>query len=434
MSVSEYNFREQPLFADLAAARPVFWPNSLLAPAAQAAPDGGFSRADMDDAAARLQRFAPYIAKVFPETAPSQGLLESPLHAAESLAPALNKKHPFSGRLFIKLDSHLPVSGSIKSRGGIHEVLKYAEDLALAAGLLKPDDDYARLAEPEFVQFFSRYSVAVGSTGNLGLSIGIMSARLGFSVTVHMSADARQWKKDLLRAKGAKVVEYADDYSAAVAEGRRQALATPGCHFVDDENSRDLFLGYSVAAQRLKPQLEALGLAPSLEKPVSVYLPCGVGGAPGGVAWGLKLLFGDAVRCWFAEPVQAPCVLLGLFSRLGDKISVQDIGLTGVTAADGLAVARASGPACKAMRRLLDGAFTIEDDELYRLLALTADTEKLQLEPSALAGFTGPSLVTAYEKEQGLAPSAAHILWATGGSMTPRAEWQSYYEKGKSLG
>ncbi len=46
-------------------------------------------------------------------------------------------------------------------------MLTHAEKLALEAGLLTTADDYRKLLTPEFKQFFSQYSIAVGSTGNL---------------------------------------------------------------------------------------------------------------------------------------------------------------------------------------------------------------------------------------------------------------------------
>ena len=404
---------------------------------------------DIDDAEARLARFAPFIERMFPEV--KDGIIESPLTELTGLA-GIDKLAALAGapdivaagtqakagRLFIKQDSHLPISGSVKARGGIYEVLKLAEKLAVEAGLLRWDpqtgeyENYAKLGDPEMKEFFSKYKVAVGSTGNLGLSIGIISAAIGFEVTVHMSADARQWKKDMLRSKGVTVVEYPDDYEAAVAQGRREAQADPTCHFVDDENSLDLFAGYSVAGKRLKKQMDDLGITIDENHRMYVYLPCGVGGAPGGVAYGIREIFGEGAYCFFAEPTHAPCMALGLISGKLNGIAVGDIGIDGKTEADGLAVGRPSGLVSKAMQTQLAGCFTMEDEKLYPYLTALQDASGIFIEPSACAAFEG----LRYLCNDAFAPApdenSIHVIWATGGNMVPEEEKKAYYERGKA--
>ncbi|QNH66423.1 D-serine ammonia-lyase [Proteus vulgaris] len=429
-----------PLVRDLVDLKEVVWFNPKVTTTDQGLPYVGLTQDDVIDAQARLQRFAPYLVKAFPETAVTQGIIESEVIDIPKMKVALEKCYntSMSGQLRLKKDSHLPISGSIKARGGIYEVLTHAEKLAINAGLLSTDDNYEKLFSDKFREFFSQYSIAVGSTGNLGMSIGIMSAKLGFSVSVHMSADARQWKKDKLRSHGVNVVEYEQDYSIAVEEGRKEAEKDPNCFFIDDENSKTLFLGYAVAGLRLKHQFEEQGARVDSEHPLFVYLPCGVGGGPGGVAFGLKLAFGDAVHCLFAEPTHSPCMLLGVYTQLHEGISVQEIGIDNITAADGLAVGRASGFVGRAMERLIDGYYTIDDQELYDLLSVLNKEEGIQLEPSALAGMTGAVHVThAKDYLQGLSldsqkmQNATHLVWATGGGMVPADEMQKYLAKGK---
>ncbi|MCU4765923.1 D-serine ammonia-lyase [Bacillus toyonensis] len=432
---------EYPLVNKLIATEEVFWINPNIEKYETAITASPLNEEDVKDAEERLKRFAPYIAKVFPETKETNGIIESPLVKIPAMKQSLEKKYgqPILGELLLKCDSHLPISGSIKARGGIYEVLKHAEKLALQHGMLTEEDNYSILDSDTCREFFAKYSIAVGSTGNLGLSIGIMSAKLGFNVTVHMSADAKEWKKDLLRSKGVNVIEYEADYSKAVEEGRQQADADPSCYFVDDENSHDLFLGYAVAASRLQKQLEELEIIVDEEHPLFVYLPCGVGGGPGGVAFGLKLLYKDNVHCFFAEPTHSPCMLLGLMTGLHDKIAVQDIGIDNITDADGLAVGRPSGFVGKTMEPFLSGNYTVSDEELYRLLKELADTENINLEPSALAGMVGPVNVCKedeYLQKQQLTETVkkgTHIVWGTGGSMVPEDVMNGYYKKGLEL-
>ena len=89
-----------------------------------------------------------------------------------------------------------------------------------------------------------------------------------------------------------------------------------------------MFLDYSVAVFRLARQLKEQQVAVNSGHPLFVYVPSGVGGAPGGIVFCPKQVFHDAAHCFFVEPVQAPCMQNG--------ICVQDPGLTGTTEADGL--------------------------------------------------------------------------------------------------
>jgi D-serine dehydratase len=434
--------KQYPLLNKLISMEEVFWLNPNLKKFEAAMRTSPLTFEDVRDAEERLKRFAPYIAKVFPETRKTHGIIESPLVRIPSMKKSLEQhyQHPIAGELWLKCDSHLPISGSIKARGGIYEVLKHAEELALQHQLLTIQDDYSIFDSGLFKTFFSNFSIAVGSTGNLGLSIGIMSAKLGFKVTVHMSADAKQWKKDLLRSKNVTVIEYDADYSKAVEEGRILAEADPKCYFVDDENSHDLFLGYAVAASRLKKQLEDLEIKVDENHPLFVYLPCGVGGGPGGIAFGLKLVFQDHVHCFFAEPTHSPCMLLGLMTGLHDQIAVQDIGIDNITDADGLAVGRPSGFVGKIIEPFLSGSYTISDEQLYQLLKELVDTEGIYLEPSALAGMIGPIKLskegTDYLKRHNFAEmmsNGTHIVWGTGGNMVPKEMMMQYYQKGLDL-
>ncbi|WP_026346817.1 D-serine ammonia-lyase [Variovorax atrisoli] len=432
--------RDSELAENIRTRKPVFWTNPARSEDGRMGStwdDRPIGCEDVRAAEDRFRRFSRVLTDMFPELRDTRGAIESAVLPVPALQSHLGIPLE-SGRVLIKADHALPVAGSIKARGGIHEVLEFAEKQLLksSAGTLAGIGD---LSLETIRETLGKYQVAVGSTGNLGLSIGVIASALGLGATVHMSADAKRWKKDRLRKRGVQVVEHEGDYGAAVEAGRTAAAADPNCHFVDDEGSLSLFMGYSTAASELRTQLSELGIQIDADHPLFVYLPCGVGGAPGGIAFGLSHVFGPHVHCFFAEPTASPCFLLSLLDESGSNPSVYDIGLDNATEADGLAVPRASARAVEVMRSGIGGVFTVEDEALFKNLHAAAITQGIRVEPSATAAFEGPLWLTssgpgnAYLARTGLTgslPKATHLIWTTGGLFVPENEYQAFFERG----
>lgn len=389
----------------------------------------------------RLERSAPLLVRLFPELKSCNGLIRSPLIALDALAQRLQFSSE-DGAWLMKCDHALPVAGSVKARGGFNEVLAFAEDLACQHKIVQDQSDLSALADPEARKLFSDFTVSVGSTGNLGLSIGLIAAALGFRSIVHMSADAKDWKKRRLRLHGIEVVEHAGDYAEAVAAGRAAAESNAKAYFVDDENSAQLFLGYAAAAMELFTQLKEANVIVDEKHPLFVYLPCGVGGAPGGITYGLKQLFGGHVHCFFAEPTESPCMLVQLSSGNTHPISVYDVGLKNRTEADGLAVAQASQLVARVVSKLVSGCYTVRDDSLFKLRYLLSEYEEIEIEPSAAAGILGPFMLLRTKAGQeylktwgieGNMRNATHVVWSTGGALVPPEEQQRFHAIGRAL-
>ena len=126
-------------------------------------------------------------------------------------------------------------------------------------------------------------------------------------------------------------------------------------------------------------------------------------------------------------------MILGMSTGLHNDICVQDVGLTGHTSADGLAVGRPSKFVGKTVEHLVAGMFTVKDGILFDYMRGLVDTEDIFIEPSSCAALHGVTklhtmeqLLKANKLTGERLANATHIAWATGGSMVPDEERKIY--------
>lgn len=353
--------------------------------------DTKFSLFDAYETKLRFERFAKIFIEAFDE------IVDENYYKSEM------KKSKLGEEVYLKLDSHLKVARSVKARGGFNEVISYIEKVLEEKNLLAK---FSSLELSDIKEIMKDYTIEVSSTGNLGLSIGLCAKAFGFKTKVHMSRDAKEWKKDMLRSAGAEVLEYDNDYTYAVKMGRLSASQNPDSYFVDDEMSEKLFLGYASSIFEIIDQVKESAMMISYEEPLNVFLPCGVGGAPGGIAFALRSFFKDYVKIYFLEPTEYPSML---YSYLMKKASsVKDIGLASNTVADGLACASPSKLVFPMLDYLVDGFFAFNDDNIIKAKEKVLEVDNEIIEASSATA------ILAYEK---LNKPKNSLLWITGSNV-----------------
>jgi D-serine dehydratase len=396
---------------------PAVWIRGACGVAADELP---LCESELMDATARLARYAPVLRRLFPAGG-WDGRISSDLI-----------DYPDGGDiaegLLVKCDHALPMAGSVKARGGIYELLCHIEDVVRAHGLWTPRSPMETLLDGRSLAVLREQRVVVASTGNLGFSIGLVARRFGLQAEIHMSHEAKTWKKARLSAIGAEVVEHSCDYTETVARARQSAKAA-SAYFIDDEDSRRLFVGYATAGRELADQLAERGVEIGPDRPLIVYLPCGVGGAPGGITAGLKAIFGPNVIAVIVEPVASPCVFAALAAGGGRPISVYDLGLDNETVADGLAVPVASSLVMRSIGRNIDAAVAVTDASMVGWVRRAWREAGLRLEPSAASAFAAAKHFLSEPRHrimfEGRAVTPVNVVWTTGGAYLPDEEFEA---------
>ena len=207
----------------------------------------------------------------------------------------------------VKHENHTP-TGAFKVRGGLVYVDRLKRERPDTPGLIS------------------------ATRGNHGQSLAFAGRQHGLPVTLYVPRGNSVEKNSAMRAFGAELVEYGDDFQSAREEAYRQVEMT-GLHMVPSFHP-DLVLGVATYA------LELLRKAPELDV---LYVPIGQGSGICGCILARDLL-GLAVEIVGVQSTEAPSYALsfaaGTVVRTNSSDTLADGMATRVPDPDALAIVR----------------------------------------------------------------------------------------------
>ena len=215
--------------------------------------------------------------------------------------------------------------------------------------------------------------VVAASAGNHAQGVALAARQLDLPAVIVMPQTTPRIKVDAVRALGAEVVLFGDDFDTALAQSR-DIERERGFAFIHPFDDADTVAGQGTVAREIHEQHP---------DPIDYVFIC-VGG--GGLAAGMAAFLHEvrpATRLIGVEPEDAACMKAAIAA--GELVTLDSVGLF----ADGAAVKRAGAIPFALCSRYLDEVITVSVDEISNAIKDVFNDTRTLIEPAGALAVAG---------------------------------------------
>jgi threonine dehydratase len=270
-----------------------------------------------------------------------EAAIETPLEESAFLSQLLNN------RVLLKREDLQPVF-SFKIRGAYNRI--------------------ANLSEAE-----RERGVITASAGNHAQGVAFSGQKLGIRTTIVMPVTTPDIKIAAVRAFGAEVILFGDNYSEA-ADHCAELVARSGMIFIPPFDDELVIAGQGTIANELLRQ--------SAGRMDAVFVPVGGGGLLAGMAAFLKALCPE-VKVIGVEPIDSDAMARSLAA--GRRVKLDSIGIF----ADGVAVREVGHLTFDICRKCVDEIILVDVDEICSAIKSAYQATRSIVEPAGALALAG---------------------------------------------
>lgn len=270
-----------------------------------------------------------------------EAAIETPLEEASAISAQLNN------RILLKREDLQPVF-SFKLRGA-----------------------YNKIAHLDAAQKAS--GVITASAGNHAQGVAFAAKKLGLKALIVMPATTPEIKILAVKALGAEVVLFGDNYSEA-ADRCRQLIEETGMTFIHPFDDELVIAGQGTVADEILRQ--------SAGKLDAVFVPIGGGGLIAGMACYLKALCPE-VKVIGVEPYDSDAMYRSLAAN--ERITLESVGIF----ADGVAVKQIGQQTFALCQKYVDEIIRVSTDEICGAIKSIYQATRSIVEPAGALGMAG---------------------------------------------
>ena len=274
---------------------------------------------------------------------------ETPLDYAHQMSQRLNN------HVYFKREDLQPVF-SFKIRGAYNKLCKLSEEQR-------------------------QKGVIAASAGNHAQGLAMGAKKLGITATIVMPKTTPTIKVDAVRARGANVVLFGENFDLAAAHSQELA-EQHGYTYVHPFDDPDVIAGQGTIGMELVRQ------CPTVID--TIFIAVGGGGLCAGVGAYLKYV-NPNIRIVAVEFEESACLKLAM--ETGERRVLDQVGLF----ADGVAVAQIGKETFRVLKDLVDEVITVSSDEICAAVKDIFEDTRSIVEPAGALSLAGMKKYVARE-------------------------------------